>query len=119
VTWESDTPQALPKWYRSGQQAAYILEKSDPAFNYRDSVNVQYTNARFELGQLFCLDNVMSDCVYPLDLTAEKCSFSWLLHGDDRQKRKIVGMSGLCAQLMHYFAKITFLAARLYKVSWV
>jgi hypothetical protein len=120
VNWEADTPrQQTPKWYRSGKQAEYILEKTDPAYKYYASQNVQHSKARFALGQLFCLDNVMSDCFFPLDLKTERCGFTWLLHGDRVQNRKIVGMTGLSPQLMHYFAKITFLSARLYQAGRV
>jgi hypothetical protein len=59
----------------------------------------------------------MSDCLFPLDLMAGKCGFPWLLHGDERQNRKIIGMNGLSPRLMHYFAKVTFLSMRLYKVT--
>jgi hypothetical protein len=109
--------ESNPMWYRSGKQAEYILGKSDPAYNYAHPENVQFSRARFALGQLFCLDNVMSDCLYPLDLDQAKVSFSWLLEGSEKDQRKIIGMTGLSAKLMHYFAKITFLSGKLFKVS--
>ena len=58
----------------------------------------------------------MSDCVYPLDLQSAKCSFPWLLEGTEREQRKIVGTTGLCSKLMHYYAKITHLSSRLWMV---
>jgi hypothetical protein len=116
VNWEVACVETNPRWYRSGKLAEYILGKSDPAYNYARPENVQFSRARFAFGQLFCLDNVMSDCVYPLDLDQDRVSFSWLLEGSEKDQRKIVGMTGLSAKLMHYFAKITFLSARLFKV---
>lgn len=118
INWEESISKRAqsPSWYRSGKQAEYLLEMANPAYKYADSDNVQCSKSRFALGQMFCLDNVMSDCLYPLDLAAKKCGFSWLLDGGPIQKNKIVGMTGLSPQLMHYFAKITFLSAQLYKV---
>ncbi|KAF2174960.1 hypothetical protein K469DRAFT_530027, partial [Zopfia rhizophila CBS 207.26] len=108
-----------PQWYRSGQIAERIVETSTTAYRFANLENVQCTDARFQLSQLFCLDNILSDCVYPLDDNVEKCSFPWLLHGDHHQKTRIIGMNGLSAQLLHYFAKITFLSARLKRVSYL
>lgn len=118
VNWEVGQPgESMPKWYRSGKQAELILSQSNPARKYRQPHNVQSTKARSRLGQLFCLDNVMADCIYPLDANATHCSFPWLLNGTAREQSQIVGMTGLSPKLMHYFAKITNLCTRLSKVG--
>lgn len=118
MNWEAEQPgQIMPKWYLNGKQAERILTQSNPARRYLQPRNVQCTKARSRLGQLFCLDNVMADCVYPLDPDAGKCAFPWLLNGTAREQSQIVGMTGLSPKLMHLFAKITNLSSRLSKVG--
>ncbi|KAF2204245.1 hypothetical protein GQ43DRAFT_365052 [Delitschia confertaspora ATCC 74209] len=112
-TWRGT--QGASKWYLTATKAEYLLESSDPAYHYRDPNNVQFTKARFALGQLVCLDTVLSDPIFPLDITAGRCRVPWILHGTEHERLRIVGMNGLSPQLMHYFAKITFFAAMIFK----
>jgi hypothetical protein len=117
VNWESRRRETNPKWYRCGTLAEEVLSRSNPAFLYAQPRNVQCTYARTQLSALFALSNVFSDCLFPLDTSAKKCSWSWLMQGTEREQRKITGMNGLCPKLIHVLAKSTFLAAKLFKVG--
>ena len=117
MNWEVDrSSESMPKWYRGGKEAERLLNVSDPGYRYSSPNNVQCSRARAQLSHLHCLFNIMSDCMYPLDLQSKKCSFAWLLEGTDREQRKIVGTTGLSSKLMHYYAKITHLSSSLFKV---
>jgi hypothetical protein len=73
---------------------------------------VQFTRARSQLASRVCLDAVLSRCVYPLDPSTSKCEYTWLLQGNSRELRRVVGFTGLCSELIYCFAKITHLSAR-------
>ncbi|CAN9080312.1 unnamed protein product [Alternaria alternata] len=57
----------------------------------------------------------MSAIACPLDEFQAKCSFTWLLEGDEREQHKIVGSTALSPKLLHTFAQITHLSTKLYK----
>jgi len=57
----------------------------------------------------------MSDCVTPLNPSASKCGYTWLIQGNIREQRRIDGFTGLSWGLMHYFVKITHLCSQLLK----
>ena len=56
----------------------------------------------------------MSAIIWPLDTAQTRCSFTWLLEGKELELRRIVGCTGLCPRLMHTYAQITHLSAKLY-----
>jgi len=56
----------------------------------------------------------MSAAVSPLEKNQTKCSFTWLIEGQEHELRQIVGSTGLCPRLLHTFAQITHLSAKLY-----
>ncbi|KAH8590662.1 fungal-specific transcription factor domain-containing protein [Bisporella sp. PMI_857] len=101
-----------PKWHLATRLAERILDYSDPAYNYQSPNNVQFSRARPELANIICLDNVLSDCVFPLDPHNSKCRYPWLLRGNPREQRRIISFTGFSSLLMHYFVKITHLSAR-------
>jgi len=120
VNWEaSEAGGQIPPWYKATHLAEQILEKSDPLYNYQSPTNVQCSRARIRLGNKIALYNVMSDTASPLELNQSKCSFTWLIEGEEYELRKIVGCTGLCPRLMHTFAQITHLSAKLYKVGYI
>ena len=43
------------------------------------------------------------------------CTYGWLLEGTKLEVHRIHGMTGLCSKLLHIFAQITHLVARLQK----
>jgi Fungal specific transcription factor domain len=117
INWEGTSGQRYPVWYRCGEVVRRILDNSDPGIKYRDPWNVQTSRARPQLAAMYTMHNVFSDCFYPLDLSAKRCPTPWLLLGSDLEQRQINGSIGASPKLMHYFAKITFLATKLYNVS--
>ena len=92
--------------------AIQLLDSSNPAVNFENPENVQFSRARSQFTNRVCLDNVLSHCVYPLDPSTSKCGYGWLIQGTYRERRKIIGFTGLSSELMHYFVKITHLCAR-------
>lgn len=111
VSWDSvEGVEHTPKWHLATRLAERILDTSDPAYNYHSPYNVQFSRARPELANIICLDNVLSDCVYPLDPNS-KCGYPWLLRGNQREQRRIISFTGFSSLLMHYFVKITHLSA--------
>jgi hypothetical protein len=117
VNWEARRRETNPKWYRCGRRAEDLLKRSNPGLEYAKPRNVQCTGARTQLAALWAQAMVFSDCFYPLDLEADRCSWQWLMQGDEREQRKITGMNGLSPKLIHLMAKTTFLASRLFKVG--
>jgi len=117
INWESTSGQRNPIWYQCGELARQILDRSDPGIKYRDPRNVQTSRARNELSAFYTMHNVFSDCFFPLDISVKKCPTPWLLLVTDLEQRKIFTSIGASAKLLHYFAKITFLSARLLQVS--
>lgn len=117
MSWEGGAGDTSPKWYRCGKVAETILNCADPGVRFQQPRNVQASRARSQLSAMMCLFNVLSDTAYPLDLDAKACAASWLLQGTEKEQLKIVGMVGMSPKLMHYFAKITYIAGRLYKVN--
>ena len=97
--------------------AERILDKSDPLYVYHSPANVQCTRARTQLGNKIALYNVMSATACPLELDQTRCSFTWLIEGTEYDLRRIVGCTGLCPRLMHTYAQITHVSAKLYKVG--
>ncbi|KAI1194150.1 fungal-specific transcription factor domain-containing protein [Nemania serpens] len=113
INWDHGGPkETFPKWYKGTSLAERILDTSNPAIKYRHSLNVQFTPARAQLANRICIDSVFSDCVFSLDPNPGKCRYLWLNHGNHRDKRKIIGFTGLSPELMHHLVKITHLSAR-------
>jgi hypothetical protein len=102
-----------PKWYQGAKVSKIILDHSDSVSNYYKSVNVQYTQAYFQFANRVCQDLVFTSCVYPLDHSDSRAQFRWLLKGNKRDQRRIVGFTGLSPKLMHTFERITQLTIRL------
>ncbi|KAH7327172.1 fungal-specific transcription factor domain-containing protein [Rhexocercosporidium sp. MPI-PUGE-AT-0058] len=116
VNWESEQErQEDPAWYRASRLAEQILAKSDPLYRYRYPSNVQCSLARDQLGNKIALYNIMSATMWPLDPNEERCPFVWLLEGEEVDLRKIKGCTGLSPRLVHTFAQITHLSAKLFK----
>ena len=78
---------------------------------------MQSSNARISGGNKVASYDIFSQTVMPLDQAESKASYSWLLEGSERDVRKIHGLTGLSAKLLHTFAQITHLAAQLKEVS--
>ncbi|KAK4171058.1 fungal-specific transcription factor domain-containing protein [Triangularia setosa] len=117
VVWDRDqenmkpTNNEPPKWYRGAKLAERLLTQSDPAINYHCLENAQVTQARSQLAIRVCLDSVLSDCVHPLDPSTSIDHYNWLIRGTERERRRIDGFAGLSPDLMHYLAKVTYLAS--------
>lgn len=58
----------------TGRTAERVLSLSNLVHKCSSLANTQQTQARAGSGQLFCLDIGLSDYVYPLAPTAQKCS---------------------------------------------
>lgn len=117
VNWELEQPrEEHPTWYHATHLAEQVLSKSDPLYRYYFPSNVQCSRARIQLGNKIALYNIMSATAWPLEMDEDRCPFTWLLEGSEEERRKIVGRTGCSPRLMHTFAQIAHLSAKLLKV---
>lgn len=116
MNWEGTSGHRDPIWYKCGEIARRVLDASDPGARYHLPKNIQSTLARQQLAGVYTSYNLFSDCFYPLDLELKKCQTAWLLSGTELEQRKILPEIGASPKLIHYFAKVTFLSSRLFKV---
>lgn len=63
--------------------------------------------------------DILAQPVTPLKTEATEPAYPWLLAGSERDYRKIHGGTGVCPKILHIFAQITHLAARMEKVSCI
>lgn len=114
MNWELHHPRNnLPKWYRGARTAKLVLDKSDPGYRYQRPVNVQSSHARHVLGNLIAMYDILCQVVCPLNLEEVKNQYPWLLEGNEREVRRIVGLTGMSPKLLHTIGQISHLAARL------
>lgn len=114
MNWELHHPRNnLPKWYRGARTAKLVLDRSDPGYRYQRPVNVQSSHARHVLGNLIAMYDILCQVVCPLNLEEVKNQYPWLLEGNEREVRRIVGLTGLSPKLLHTIGQISHLAARL------
>jgi hypothetical protein len=116
VNWETrEKTKSMPKWYSGVQAVKTLLDKSDPGYRYHHPINVQSTSIRYAMSHYQAQSLVLSDTCAPLGNVTEDYPFPWLLEGNERDVRKITGLSGCCAKLIHVFAQITHLTSSLAK----
>lgn len=57
--------------------------------------------------------DILCQVVCPLNLEEVKNQYPWLLEGNEREVRRIVGLTGMAPKLLHTIGQISHLAARL------
>ena len=94
-----------------------VLDKSDPGYRFNNPLNVQSSKARKYLGNKVAFNDILCSVVAPLPKELKNCPYQWLLQGNEREVRRIDGLNGLAAKLLHIYAQITHLATRIKAVS--
>jgi hypothetical protein len=94
-----------------------ILDHSDPGYRYWKRENVQCDRARAANANWTALACILGLAVTPLNLRDNDRNFGWLLEGSAREAHTIHGGTGLSPKLLHIYAQITHLAARMMKVN--
>ena len=94
-----------------------ILDKSDPGYRFNSPYNVQSSKARKYLGNKIAFNEILCSVAAPLPEDKKKCPYPWLLEGNEREVRRIDGLNGLAAKLLHTYAQITHMANRVMLVT--
>jgi Fungal specific transcription factor domain len=114
VTWEARRDKNfVPRWLEGARLASTILDSTDPGYRYYKAGNVQASNARISNTIIVGRAAILVLTVLPLNVDNTKQKFNWLLHGSERESRKIHGGCGLSPKLLHHFSQITHIAASL------
>ncbi|KAL8687405.1 MAG: hypothetical protein Q9218_006414 [Villophora microphyllina] len=114
VNWETDRERSkTPEWLTGNQIATMVLDKSDPGYRFNSPFNVQSSKARKYLGNKIAFNEILCSVAAPLPEGKRKCPYPWLLEGDEKEVRRIDGLNGLAAKLLHTYAQITHLATRI------
>ena len=117
VNWETrEATKRDPKWYRGSSAIRKLLELSDPGYYYQHPRNVQSTNNRYFMGHYQVKNLILSDTCAPLEAEADEAdenAYRWLLEGSKRDVRRISGLSGCCAKVLHIFTQATRLCKKL------
>ncbi|KAJ9622203.1 hypothetical protein H2204_011635 [Knufia peltigerae] len=114
VNWETrESTKRVPKWYQGDLAVKYLLDKSDPGYRYNHPVNVQSTNNRYVMSHYQMKSLILSDTCAPLKPDTEDHAYSWLLEGNEKEVRRVTGLAGCCAKILHIFTQITRLCWRL------
>ncbi|KAF2456597.1 fungal-specific transcription factor domain-containing protein [Lineolata rhizophorae] len=115
VTWEHRRPKSqVPRWLEGARLASRILDATDPGYRYWHSPeNVQSTTAYTSNTVLVARAAILGLLMTPLDPIHTKGQFGWLLHGIERNARKVHGGCGFSPKLLHIFAQITQLASQM------
>lgn len=94
-----------------------ILDKSDPGYRFNSPYSVQSSKARRHLGNKIAFNEILCSVAAPLPEEKKKCPYPWLLESNEREVRRIDGLNGLAAKLLHTYAQITHMANRVTLVS--
>lgn len=114
VNWETrESTKRNPRWYQGCRAIKNLLDLSDPGYYYRHPMNVQSTTNRYCMSHYQMKNLILSDTCAPLEAEANDHAFRWLLEGNAREVRRITGLAGCCAKVLHVFAQITELCKQL------
>lgn len=114
VNWETrESTKRNPKWYQGNLAVKYLLDKSDPGYQYKHPINVQSTNNRYVMSHYQMKSLILSDTCAPLKPDTEEYPFRWLLEGNEKEVRRVTGLAGCCAKVLHVFTQITRLCSQL------
>ena len=78
---------------------------------------MQSTVFRRYMSNVHAQDDILCHTMATLDLDEPDCPYQWLLEGDDKDVRRVHGLTGCCSKLLHTFAQVTWLTAELEKVG--
>lgn len=118
MNWELRRPKnRVARWQNAAEIAKKILDNADPGYRYWKNENVQCSKARMANANWAAFVGILAQPVSPLKLEDTDRLYAWLLEGTEKEARRIYGGTGLCPKLLHMFAQITHLCARMEKVG--
>lgn len=113
VNWETrESTKKNPRWYQGEKLIKTLLDKSDPGYRFRHPENVQSSMNRYVMSHYRMKSLILSDTCAPLEDEYDENAYSWLLEGNEKEVRRITGLAGCCAKLLHVYAQITRLCAQ-------
>ncbi|KAF2970095.1 hypothetical protein GQX73_g3416 [Xylaria multiplex] len=116
VQWELRRPKTVkPRWRCGSQTAKAILDATDPGYRYWRLENVQTTTVRRSNANMCAYVEVCALPVTELQIMDFDKLYPWLLEGSEEEVREIHGGTGVCPKVMHIYAQITQLSARMMK----
>ena len=96
--------------------AKIILDRTDPGYRYWKARNVQTSRARDALANRIAFMSILAQPVSPLEADHSRRFYGWLLEGTEEETRSVRAGTGLCPKLLHTFAQVTHIAARILEV---
>ncbi|KAJ9501519.1 hypothetical protein H2202_003313 [Exophiala xenobiotica] len=115
VNWETrESTKRSPKWYQGDLAVKYLLDSSDPGYRYKYPINVQSSKNRYVMSHYQMKSLILSDTCAPLmPDSIEGHPYSWLLEGNEKEVRRVTGLAGCSAKILHIFTQITRLCSQL------
>ncbi|KAI0109228.1 fungal-specific transcription factor domain-containing protein [Nemania sp. FL0031] len=116
VQWELRRSKDMkPRWRCGSKTAKAILDATDPGYRYWRPENVQTTSIRRSNANMCAYVEICALPVTELRIMDFDKLYTWLLEGSEKEVREIHGGTGVCPKLMHIYAQITQLSARIVK----
>ncbi|CAH0000683.1 unnamed protein product [Clonostachys byssicola] len=114
VQWELREPKTVrPRWRRGTRTATAILDATDPGYRYWKPENVQITSIRRSNANMCAYAEICALPVTRLFVTEIDKLYPWLLEGSEEDVRQIHGGTGVSPKVLHIYAQITQLSARI------
>ncbi|OQV03217.1 Fungal specific transcription factor domain-containing protein isoform 4 [Cladophialophora immunda] len=114
VQWELRRPKdKKPRWRCGTQTAKAILDDTDPGYRYWHPENVQVTSTRRSNANMCAYAEICALPITELCIADIDKLYPWLLGGSEEDVREIHGGTGVCPKILHIYAQITQLSARI------
>ena len=118
MQWELRKPRnEKPRWRCGSQTAKAILDDTDPGYRYWRPENVQTTSVRRSNANMCAYAEICALPITELCITDIDKLYPWLLEGSEEEVREIHGGTGVCPKILHMYAQITQLSARIMEVG--
>jgi hypothetical protein len=101
-----------PRWYQRNLAVKQLLDRTDPGYRYWHPSNVESTNNHLIVHHQI-KNLILGDTWTPLSDVSDERRFPWLLHGSEKDVRRVLELSGICPKLLHMFAQVSQLCATL------
>lgn len=94
-----------------------ILDNTDPGYRYWRPENVQTGSVRRSNANMCAYAEICALPITELEVSDIDKLYPWLLEGSEEDVREIHGGTGVCPKILHMYAQITQLSARIMEVS--
>ena len=94
VNWETqESTKRNPRWHQGDKAVKFLLEKSDPGYRFREPINVQSSNNRYEMSHYRMKSLILSYTCAPLEPVGSDHEYSWLLEGNEKEVRRVTTLA--------------------------